>query len=353
MKRLVFTGGGTAGHVMPILALIESIKARNVDIHYIGSKSGIEKTLATKRNIPYYAVSTGKLRRYFDLENFIDPFRILRGIAEARKLLKKLRPDLIFSKGGFVSVPVVLAATSLKIPILLHESDYTPGLANKLTLRFADKLLVTFPETLNYVPKEKSLLVGTPIRKELLEGSVKKGRKLTDFDQKPVLMIMGGSSGSQTINRVVRASLDELLKKFNIIHLCGKGNLNNELSKTCGYKQFEFVTDELPHLFAITNMMVSRAGANTLYELLSLKLPNILIPLPLSSSRGDQILNAKSFQKSGFSLILSESNLTPTSLVKKIEELNEEKEKFIDKMKNTKLQDSNELVIKEIFKYLK
>ncbi|MFP4456386.1 MAG: undecaprenyldiphospho-muramoylpentapeptide beta-N-acetylglucosaminyltransferase [Clostridia bacterium] len=351
MGKIVFTGGGTAGHVMPILALVDDLKVKGFDMHYIGSKNGIEKTLAEDKNIPYYSVSTGKLRRYFDLENFIDPFRVIKGTWEARKLLKKIKPDLIFSKGGFVSVPIILAASNLRIPVILHESDYSPGLANKLTLRFADKILVTFPETLNYLSKEKSLLVGTPIRKEILQGDINKGKDLTGFDEKPTLMVMGGSSGSQTINKVVRSSLEELIKEFNVIHLCGKGNLKSEYINVNGYKQFEFVTDELPHLFAITDLMVSRAGANTLYELLSLHMPNILIPLPLSSSRGDQILNAKSFSKSGYSLTLFEEDLTPTSLIKKIKELSEHKEQFIKKMKNTKLQDSNELVIKEICKY--
>ncbi len=353
MKKIVFTGGGTAGHVMPILALIEALRDQSIQLAYVGSKNGIEKKLAEENQIPYYQVSTGKLRRYFDLNNFIDPFRVLKGILEAKNILKNLKPDLIFSKGGFVSVPVVLAANWLKIPILLHESDYSPGLANKLTLRFADKILVTFSETLKYLPKEKTKLTGTPIRKELLNGDYSKGKFITGFDDKPVIMIMGGSSGSQTINKVVRDSLDDLNSSFNIIHLCGKGNIRKDLIGEKGYKQFEFVTDELPHLFALTDLMVSRSGANTLYEILALKIPNILIPLPLSASRGDQILNAKSFQKEGFSVVLDEKDFDKETLVKKIENVYQNREKYIKKMIQTNLSDSNSLVLLEINKYLK
>jgi UDP-N-acetylglucosamine--N-acetylmuramyl-(pentapeptide) pyrophosphoryl-undecaprenol N-acetylglucosamine transferase len=352
MKKIVFTGGGTAGHVMPILAIVDSLRNQGLDLYYMGSKNGIEKELAEKKGIPYYQVSTGKLRRYFDLENFIDPFRIIKGIFEARKALKKIKPNLVFSKGGFVSVPVVLAASWLKIPVLLHESDYSPGLANKLTLKFANRILVTFPETLKYLPQGKSKLTGTPIRKELLEGDYSKGLELTGFNGKPVVMIMGGSSGSETINKVVRDSLDDLVKNFNIIHLCGRGNKVQELNDKEGYKQFEFVTDELAHLFAITDLMVSRSGANTLYELLALKIPNILIPLSLSASRGDQILNAKSFKTEGFSVVLAEKDLSKETLVGEIESLYENREKYIKKMKETDLSSSNKIVLEEINRFL-
>lgn len=352
MKTIVFTGGGTAGHVMPILALLDSLESENISLHYIGSKNGIERELVFQKGIQYYPVSTGKLRRYFDLENFVDPFRIIKGVFEARKFLKRIKPDLIFSKGGFVSVPTVLAGFMLKIPILLHESDYSPGLANKLTLRFADKILVTFPETLNYLPQDKAVLVGTPIRKELLAGDIAKGKEITNFNGKPVLMVIGGSIGSQTINEVVRSSLKTLLDKFNVIHLCGQGNLDHTLEGLKGYQQFEFVKEELSDLFAITDLVVSRAGANTLYELLSLRIPNILIPLSLGASRGDQLLNSKSFKESGFSIILYEEDLSANTLVKKINELYESRNKYIDTMTKTKLQDSNKLVLEMMMEYL-
>jgi UDP-N-acetylglucosamine--N-acetylmuramyl-(pentapeptide) pyrophosphoryl-undecaprenol N-acetylglucosamine transferase len=352
MKKIVFTGGGTAGHVIPAIALFDELKNMSYEIYYIGSYEGIEKSLIKEQNIPYYPISTGKLRRYFDFQNFTDPFRIIRGILQAKKILKRINPDLIFSKGGFVAVPVTIAASLLKIPIILHESDFTPGLANKIVLRFADKILVTFPETLKYLPEDKATLTGTPIRNSILEGHKDKAKSLLNFDDKPVVMIMGGSSGSVVINKNVRKALSSLIKKYNIIHLCGKGNLSEEHENLNGYKQFEFVTDELADLFSITDVMVSRSGANTLYEILALKKPNLLIPLSLRASRGDQILNAKSFEKNGFSKVLEEENLTVETLINSINCVYENKDKYLEAMQNSKLKNSNRVVIDVINQYL-
>ena len=241
MKRIVLTGGGTAGHVTPNIALLPKLRELGYDIHYIGSYEGIEKKLIEDVNVPYYGIASGKLRRYFDPKNFSDPFRVLKGYGEARKILKKLKPDVVFSKGGFVAVPVVLAAKHLHIPVIIHESDMTPGLANKLCIPVARKVCCNFPETLKSLPAEKSILTGSPIREELLHGNKEAARKLCGFhSDKPVLMIIGGSLGSAVINQSVREALPKLLDDFQIVHICGKDKIDNLLLKTPGYKQFEY-----------------------------------------------------------------------------------------------------------------
>lgn len=316
MKRILMTGGGTAGHVTPNLALVPSLRELGYDIVYIGSYTGIEKSLIEEEGIPYYGISSGKLRRYFDLKNFSDPFKVMKGYFQAASLLRKLKPDIVFSKGGFVSVPVVLAAGRKKIPTIIHESDMTPGLANKLAIPSATKVCCTFPETQKYLPEGKSVLSGSPIRHELLEGEKEKGLAICGFnEEKPVLMIIGGSTGARVINENVRNSLDQLLPHYQILHLCGKGMLDESLLEKEGYVQFEYVKEELKHLFAAADLVISRAGANSICELLTLQMPNILIPLSAAASRGDQILNAASFEKSGYSYILKEEDLTPQSLI--------------------------------------
>ena len=293
MKRILLTGGGTAGHVTPNMALIPRLKELGYDIQYIGSYQGIERKLIEEIGIPYHGISSGKLRRYFDLKNFSDPFKVMKGYMEASHLIKRLKPDIVFSKGGFVAVPVVLAAKRRHVPVIIHESDLTPGLANKICIPSAAKVCCNFPETLKHLPEDKAVLSGSPIRKELFSGSREEGLSLCGFTgDKPVLMAMGGSLGAVAINRALRANLDALLKQFDIIHLCGKGNYDVSLEDRAGYKQFEYAKKELPHLFALTDLIISRAGANAICELLALKKPNILIPLPASQSRGDQLLNA-------------------------------------------------------------
>lgn len=332
-KKIVLTGGGTAGHVTPNIALLPELKKAGYEISYIGSKEGIEKRLIEDFGIPYYGVSTGKLRRYFDLKNFTDPFRIIKGFAEAKNTLKKINPDIVFSKGGFVSVPVVRAAHSLKIPCIIHESDITPGLANKLCIPVAEKICCNFPETMQYVPEGKGVLTGTPIREELTEGSRKTGLSLCGFnDSLPCLMIMGGSQGARAINACIRESLPELLKSFQIIHLCGKGNLDETLTDTVGYKQFEYVKEDLKDLFAASDIVVSRAGANAICELLALKKPNLLIPLPSVGSRGDQLLNADSFKAQGFSMVLQEENLSTQTLIASVHELYSNRQTYLEEM---------------------
>lgn len=326
MKRIVLTGGGTAGHVTPNIALLPRLQELNYEIHYIGSHDGIEKKLIEELGIPYYGISSGKLRRYFDLKNFTDPFRVIKGFGEAAKLMKQLKPDVLFSKGGFVSVPVVLAARMAKVPAILHESDMTPGLANKLCIPSATKICCNFPETVAHLPKEKAVLSGSPIRQELLTGDPLAALRFTGLSSdKPTILVMGGSLGAVAVNNAVRAILPRLLEQFQVIHLCGKGKMDTSLANTPGYVQYEYIQSELRDLLALSDIVVSRAGANAICELLALRKPNLLIPLSVNASRGDQILNARSFERQGFSMVLEEEALTDDLLYDTICRLYEER----------------------------
>lgn len=348
--KIIMTGGGTAGHVTPNLALVPSLQEEGFEIKYIGSKDGIEKEIITSNNIPYYGISSGKLRRYFDIKNFTDPFKVIKGIHEARKILSKEKPDVIFSKGGFVTVPVVIAASMKKIPVIAHESDITPGLANKLASPFCDKLCVTFRESLQFVKNNKGVLTGSPIRKEILSGSKAKGKEICGFkNDKDIILIMGGSLGSKVINDNIRKNIDNILKYNNIIHICGKGNIDESLKKLDGYKQFEYVSDELKHLMQSADYIISRAGANSIFEFLALKKPTLLIPLSKNASRGDQILNANSFKKEGFSLVMQEEELQEKGILEGIKMLKESKQDLVKNMNESKLNDG----VKEIINVIK
>ncbi len=332
-KRIVLTGGGTAGHVTPNIALIPRLRELNYEIYYIGSYEGIEKKLIEDFDIPYYGIATGKFRRYFDPKNFTDPFRVMIGYSEARKYLKDLKPDIVFSKGGFVSVPVVRAAASLDIPCIIHESDMTPGLANKLCIPVASKICCNFPETIQMLPEGKAILTGSPIREELARGNKIAAYDICKFtSNKPVVMVIGGSLGAESINKTVRDALPKLLQDFQVVHICGKDKVDNLMLNITGYKQFEYVKTELKDIFAMADVVVSRAGANSICELLALKKPNLLIPLSTHSSRGDQLLNAKSFESQGFSLLIDEDYLTENLLVEKIHELYFTRQTYIDAM---------------------
>ncbi len=336
MKRIILTGGGTAGHVTPNIALIPGLKELGYDIHYIGSYNGIEKNLIEQFQIPYHGIASGKLRRYFSLQNFTDPFRVLKGFGEAKKLIKTLKPDVIFSKGGFVSVPVIIAGKQCHVPTIIHESDMTPGLANKLAIPSATKVCCNFPETLNHLPKEKAVLTGLPIRQELLTGNREAALKFCGLSAgKPVILIIGGSLGSVVVNNAVRQVLPELLKNFQVIHLCGKGKIDESLQNLDGYVQFEYIKDELKDLFALADIVISRAGANAICELLALHKPNLLIPLSAKASRGDQILNARSFERQGYSIVLEEEELESSVLLDAIQKLYREKDAYIANMKQS------------------
>ncbi|MEK5391708.1 undecaprenyldiphospho-muramoylpentapeptide beta-N-acetylglucosaminyltransferase [Margalitia sp. FSL K6-0131] len=347
-RTIVFTGGGSAGHVTPNIAIIKEIK-EDWEIFYIGSKKGIEKELIQKINIPYFGINSGKLRRYIDFENVVDIFRVIRGCIEARSLLRKLKPKLVFSKGGFVSVPVILAAKSLKIPVFIHESDITPGLANKISQRFATKIFSSFEETKKFFPENKTTVVGSPIRKEILNGSAANGKKLLRYDDKsPILTIMGGSLGAQKINEAVRNSLKQLTTKYQVVHLCGKNNLDNKLVKIPRYKQYEYVHDELADILNATDIVITRGGSNAIFEFLALKIPMLIIPLGLDQSRGDQRLNAKAFEQKGYSLTLEEGNLNNETLVEYIETVFKNSEAFRRNMKKSPSGEALKILVKEI-----
>lgn len=346
MKRILLTGGGTAGHVTPNIALLPRLRELGYDISYMGSYDGIEKKLITEFQIPYYGISSGKLRRYFDPKNFSDPFKVLKGYGEAVHIIRKLKPDVVFSKGGFVSVPVVLAAKRCKVPCIIHESDMTPGLANKLAIPAASKVCCNFPETLQYLPKDKAVLSGSPIRQELLHGDALAARKFTGLtDDKPVILVMGGSLGAAAVNEAVRKILPTLLKDFHVIHLCGKGKLDASLSGLSGYVQYEYINEELKDLFALADIVISRAGANSICELLALHKPNLLIPLSAAASRGDQILNARSFEKQGFSLVLEEEAISNEVLLQTIHRLYDERASFSEAMKASRQTDSIDTIV--------
>jgi UDP-N-acetylglucosamine--N-acetylmuramyl-(pentapeptide) pyrophosphoryl-undecaprenol N-acetylglucosamine transferase len=346
-KKIVLTGGGTAGHVTPNIALLPALREAGFEISYIGSYNGIEKTLIEEQGIPYYGIDSGKLRRYFDWKNFTDPVHVVHGYGQAMSILKKLGPDVLFSKGGFVSVPVVRAAAALHIPVIIHESDMTPGLANKLAIPAAKKVCCSFPETVKYLPEGKAVLSGSPIRQELLQGMRRKGLEFTQFpdDGKPVLLIIGGSQGSVVINKALRADLDELLKDFRIIHLCGKGHLDESLKERSGYVQYEYIEGELKDLFALADLVLSRAGANSICELLALRKPNLLVPLSAAASRGDQILNADSYEKQGYSMVLKEEDLTPESLLTALRKLYQNRGTYIRAMESSRQSNAIDVIM--------
>ncbi|HDG3788220.1 TPA: undecaprenyldiphospho-muramoylpentapeptide beta-N-acetylglucosaminyltransferase, partial [Staphylococcus aureus] len=273
-------------------------------------------------------------RRYISLENAKDIFKVLKGILDARKVLKKEKPDLLFSKGGFVSVPVVIAAKSLNIPTIIHESDLTPGLANKIALKFAKKIYTTFEETLNYLPKEKADFIGATIREDLKNGNAHNGYQLTGFNEnKKVLLVMGGSLGSKKLNSIIRENLDALLQQYQVIHLTGKGLKDAQVKKS-GYIQYEFVKEDLTDLLAITDTVISRAGSNAIYEFLTLRIPMLLVPLGLDQSRGDQIDNANHFADKGYAKAIDEEQLTAQILLQELNEMEQERTRIINNMKS-------------------
>ncbi len=354
MKKIVFTGGGTAGHVSPNIALIQKLRslypADELEISYIGG-NGIEKEMLRPENIAYYRISSGKLRRYRSLKNLTDPFRVLAGFFQSLHLLRRIKPDLLFSKGGFVAVPPVLAAFFCRIPIIIHESDYSPGLATKISAKVANRICLTFEDTLRCFPASKAVWTGTPIRRQLHAGRPAAGYALTGFTpEKPVVLVMGGSQGSRAINQALLAALPELTKELQIIHLAGKGNAAAMPQDLPGYVCYDFLAGELADVLAITDFVISRAGSNAIFEFLSLKKPMLLIPLPLSASRGDQLLNAEYFQKKGYALTLPQEELNPDSLISAVRKLQAQHADLTAAMQASP--DGTDAVLAEIKKYL-
>ncbi len=311
MATIVLTGGGSAGHCTPHLAILPYLKNDFDKIYYIGSENGIEKKIIEKTKIPYYSVPCAKLNRSFTVKNFLIPFSVMSGIKKAGQILDELKPDVIFSKGGYVSVPTVIAAKKRKIPIIAHESDYTVGLANKITARYCKRVLTSFPNTAKELKNGE--YVGSPIRSSY-STSKNKALKFFDFSgRRPIVLVMGGSLGATAINTAIRQALKDLTIKYDIIHICGKGNLDKNI-KNEHYYQAEFL-DNISDAFLITSVCVSRAGSNSIFELLNKKIPCVFIPLPKGASRGDQILNANYFQKQGLAYVLPQEALSKDSLI--------------------------------------
>lgn len=358
MKRpiILLTGGGTAGHVSVNEALIPVFQERGYEVHYIGSYDGIEKELIGERypEVKYHAIQSGKFRRYFSMKNFTDPFRVGVGLLQALAVIRKLKPELIFSKGGFVSVPVALAGQIARIPVVIHESDVTPGLANKLAVPFANHVFTVFEQTLNYVPKEKSTCSGAVIRPELFDGTREHGLKFVGFSgKKPILIMMGGSQGSKVLNDALRKDLDIITQTFDVIHLCGRGNVDESLTAHKHYKQFEYVTTELPHLLAASDFAVSRAGSNAIFELLALQKPMLLIPLSAAQSRGDQILNANFFKSLNLAHVIEEEEVTTRSLSTELLILKNDAQQLKENMMKNESTKTPEEMVKLIMQFKK
>lgn len=346
-KTILLTGGGSAGHVTPNISIYESLKEKGFEVHYIGQKNGLERGLIEPLGIPYHGILAGKLRRYFDLKNFTDVFRIITGFFQSVFILLKIKPGAVFSKGGFVACPVVWAAWVLRIPVVIHESDISPGLANRLSLPFARKICLTFEASNSYVNNKKTVLTGLPVRRVIHLGKKEAGYRLTGFSSdKPVLLIMGGSQGAKAINDAVRDALDRLLQTFQVCHLCGAGN--KAAIERSGYFQLEYAKEELPDLLAISDLVISRAGATSIFEFLSLRLPSVLIPLPKSASRGDQLLNAEIFRKTGYAEVLFQEEMTVDSLFQKITQVFERKETYVRNMERSQLGNATEGVMEVI-----
>ncbi|MDD4029365.1 MAG: undecaprenyldiphospho-muramoylpentapeptide beta-N-acetylglucosaminyltransferase [Caldisericia bacterium] len=353
MKLIVFTGGGTAGHVFPNIALINELYQNNWFIHYIGTSNGPEHRIIEKWNIEhqynivFHSIKSGKYRRNLSFKNVQDLFRIRKGFKESLALLSNIQPMLLFSKGGFVSVPPSYAAHRLGIPVLTHESDFTVGLANKLINRVATKIYTSFPTNL-----KNAMYTGNPIRKELMNGNKKKGLKYCNFtDKKPVLFIMGGSQGSSFINDLVKRSIPYLLCQYQIIHITGRDQFCH-VDDSC-YKGIQFAQEELPDLYACADLIIGRAGANSIFEGLYLRKPMILIPLPKKYSRGEQIKNARYFEEKGLLRMLQQDKITTEILVKTIQESLESKEATQQKINAFVLPDANTILIDEIESFAK
>ncbi len=337
MKKIVLTGGGTAGHCVPNLALVPTLQSDGFEISYIGSKAGIERSLAENAGLPYYGVSSGKLRRYMDIKNFTDPFRVAKGFGESISLLKKLSPDIVFSKGGFVAVPVVRAAKLLKIPVICHESDMTPGLANRLSFGAAKKICCSFRETLEQLPADKAVFTGSPVRSELFSGNRERAIRFSGLEEdgRPFVLIVGGSLGAAHVNEAIRHALPKLLEHYQVVHLCGKGKVDPTLNQKDGYVQYDYIDREMADLLAMADVVISRAGSNAIFELLALKKPNILVPLPAGASRGDQILNARSFSARGYSFVLQDEDLSDESILSALKAVFDDKEIYLEAMRKS------------------
>lgn len=373
--KLAITGGGSGGHTLPAVTIHDSFvdyfsdKDEHFESIYIGSHSGIEKDVAEKKNIKYFSISTGKLRRYFSFQNFTDGFLIIKGVWDAFRILLKFKPDAVFSTGGFVSVPVVIAAKLLSIPAIIHEQTSHVGLANKIASYFARKVACTFENSKKYFPENKVIQTGQPIRKELFTGSKDKAYDIFDLDNSlPLIYITGGSQGSHKINQTIKEILPELLKHCNIIHQCGKSQGHNdddelkEFKNTLSsdfkrrYRVQDFIhADELKHILNGTDLLIGRAGAGTVSEALALRIPSIYIPLAIAQ-RNEQYYNAKNLADLGGAIIILEADLKSDSLKENILNLlkNPEQLKIMkESMSKSSIQNASELILELIMNEIK
>lgn len=351
MRNIILTGGGTAGHVIPNIALLDKLKEAGFAVHYIGSRDGIERGLMQGRpNVKYHPISSGKIRRYFDVKNLTDPFRVMAGVLQSFNIIRRVAPSVVFSKGGFVSVPVVIAAWMLQIPVVIHESDITPGLANKISRPFARVMCTTFSQAA-LAAGRKGVTTGSPVRPEVMNGDRYRGLVMSGFENgRPVLLVMGGSSGSQAINHAVDMDLDALRRKYQVIHIRGKNDIQAHMEGVPGYKQFGYIDEELPHILAAADVVISRAGANAIFELAALKKPMLLIPLPLSASRGDQILNAEYFKTRGWAKVLDQADMERIGLMPALAELERDRDKLVANLEKSNLSSGLDKLFAQIMK---
>lgn len=350
MKTIVLTGGGTMGHITPNLALLPKLKNDFERIIYIGSENGIEReVLANYPEVTYYPITTVKLVRSLSPKNLLIPFKLAKGKREAQKILAEIQPDVIFSKGGFVSVPVALAGAKLDIPLILHESDFSLGLANKITKRKAKVVLTTFKDTADKI--NNGLFVGPPLAKtEITQAEKTRIKNMYNLNSnKPICLIVGGSLGASSINKTVIEALDALLKNYQILHITGK-NKSTDI-KRAGYTQIEF-SNMMPAIMEISDIAITRGGSNIIFELLSHNVPMLIIPLQ-KSSRGDQIQNANYFEKKGYALTLSEDNLNAQNLINSIKQLQTRANLMRANAKYALPKDSLDKIYNTILKYSK
>ncbi|GHV60608.1 UDP-N-acetylglucosamine--N-acetylmuramyl-(pentapeptide) pyrophosphoryl-undecaprenol N-acetylglucosamine transferase [Spirochaetia bacterium] len=329
MVNIAFTGGGTGGHIYPGLAVVSRLKERgDFRVFWVGSNTGMDRSLAESAGLEFYGIPSGKLRRYVTLKNIPDIFRVLAGFFAARRILKKLRPALLFSKGGFVSVPPCAAAASLGIPVFTHESDYSPGLATRINIRFAKKIFTAYEDTARFLPPKYRDLVtvsGNPVRPEFnhadaaqREGSAAAGRAFLGVKEGDrILLVLGGSLGAQEINNLVRESLAELTKIYTVVHQTGpKNEWDVEASER--YRPYAYIRDEMPQVLAAAEIVLGRSGAGTIWESAACALPMVLVPLSGSGTRGDQVENARFFERAGAAVVLLGSDANPENLVSTI-----------------------------------
>jgi len=349
MQTIVLTGGGTAGHIMPNLALIPYLSSQ-YHLHYIGT-GGMEQQLIGKNtNLPFHQIKSAKLVRSFTLKNLALPFTLLQGICQAKKVLRQIKPSCVFSKGGYVSVPVVIAAKQLGIPVVSHESDFSLGLANKICLRFSACLCTSFSQTAKQT--KKGVHTGSPIRKELFFGSSALARKQCNFAiEQPVVLCFGGSLGAKAINQALRQALPTLTKHFNVVHITGKNNLDASIA-SAAYYQTEF-TSEIQHFFALADYVVCRSGSNAIFELLALQKPMLLIPLPKGASRGDQIENATQFARDNYAKVLLQEHLTAATLTSELFHLQKNKHSLVLAMQKSPATTGCEQIVAQIKKWAK